>query len=311
MMTTVTKIFYGTFLVFILLQSEMLCASSSRGSVYENRIAAYVEDRVITTQQVEVEVGRWTSGNGTDADARKKVLEALSEKIIITKEFERMQGKLPENFVQNRYDEILKSRFNSDRLKFEEALREWGKTKRSFKDKIREDAIIEFMYGRNVTSPSMVSPGAIRSYFYAHAPEIKSEKRVSLDQAVIKAGNPQLVETVKNCIKNESNYEKLIQQLSEIPHVLMNRNDDLLFKDVLLSVAQKVETLPPNSFDSEGLEIEGSIVFLGLRKVEEPRVLTLVEASSNIERILLDEKYQQLRKKWLDDLKKKAYYVVL
>jgi hypothetical protein len=163
----------------------MLHGFTAQKNVYSNHIAAYVEDRVITTQQIEREAANLKI-------SPPKALNMLSEKIIIAKEFDRMNGQLPENCVQKKYDEVQKTRFSGDHLNFEEALREGGKTKRSFKDELRENTIVEFMYERNVTVPSMASPWGIQNYYNAHESEMKQERRVSLDQITVnkKSGIP-------------------------------------------------------------------------------------------------------------------------
>lgn len=288
----------------VLLSMGMLHGSTAQNIVYKNKIAAHVENRAITTWQINQEATR-------SKISHREALEVLSEKIFIVCEFVRIRGQLPENYAQKECDKIRKTRFDNDYLKFSDALKKNGKTKQSFENELREKAIVGFMYDCNVTRPSTVSPLDTQNYYNAHKSEMKQGRQISFDQIAISKENQKSIEDVKKCIKSGNNYEEIFERLSKIPNANINRNDDLLCADILPTVVQKVETMALNSFSDEGIELGNHIMFFGLRKIKEERLLTLTEASANIERILLNKRYQQLRQDWLDSLRKKAHYIVI
>jgi hypothetical protein len=281
----------------------MLHGFTAQNIVYENKIAAYVEDRIITTQQIHQEATR-------SEISLQKALDALSEKIIIVKEFDRMHGQIPTNLVKQEYDKI-KNRFGDNHEKFICTLAQKGKTEQSFKNEVRENTIIRTMYDHNVTRPSIASPRDIQDYYDTHKSELKQERQISFDQIETRKENQKSIEEIKNYIKNGGDYEEIFQHLSKIPDVKVNRDDGLPYADILPMVAQKVETIALNSFSDESMEISDHIMFFGLRKIEEEHPLTLAEANGRVERILLDKRYRRLRQDWLDSLRKKAYYIVL
>jgi hypothetical protein len=96
--------------------------------------------------------------------------------------------------VQKKYDEVVKTHFDGDRLKLEDTLRENGKTKREFKKELRENGIVDFMYEHNVTIPNIVSPRDIQNYYDTHKSEMKQEQRINLDQIAVKKDNQEFVE---------------------------------------------------------------------------------------------------------------------
>jgi hypothetical protein len=99
--------------------------------------------------------------------------------------------------------------------------------------------------------------------------------------------------------------------LFQIPEVNVSRMDDLSETDILPAIAEKIVKMTENSFANTPVPCGDQIVFLGLRSVKNAHTLTLSEARERIELTLLSEKYQSLRQRWIDSLKKKSYYVLL
>jgi hypothetical protein len=317
MLGSMLKFFRSILPPCILLPTGMLHGFTAQKNVYSNHIVAYVEDGIITKQQIEIAtfISKRTKRNPSDLEAenelRKKVLNALIEKKMIAKEFERMKGKLPESLIQKKYDEIQKTRFGDDPLQFTEALRRQGKTKTSYKVGLREDAIMGYMYERNVHRPNSVSPIDIQNYYQAHRSEFIQGKQFDIDQIVIKKEDMDALSLVQECLKSEYSYEICCQRLSQITGASLNRMENISENDVLPVIAEKIATLPIGSFAHEFIEFDERVVFLGLRNVKEAHTLSLNEARETIERILLNERHQWLCQKWLDQLKQKAYCVIL
>jgi hypothetical protein len=276
---------------------------------------AYVEDSVITKQQIEMEVTLASRGNPLSPEAKseleRRVRDALIENKMIAKEFERMKGQLPEFYVQKKYDEIQRMRFDGDPLKLMEALRHQGTTKMGYKDRLREDAIVSCMYERNIHKPNSVSPLDIQSYYQAHRAEFVRGKQFDIDQIIVKKEDTNALSLVQECLKGECSYGECYRRLSQIVGVSLNRMDNIAESEVLPAIAEKMATIPVGSFGHEFVEIDGSVVSLGVRGVREAHALSLGEAWEDIELVLLNEQCQWLHRQWLDQLKQKAYCVIL
>jgi hypothetical protein len=293
----------------------MPCGFTVQKNVYNNHIVAYVENYAITKQQVESEIALIADQNTLNPEIKNKlwtkVLDALTEKEIIAKEFERMKGQLPESYVQKKYDEIQKTRFDNDPLKLVEALHRQGKSKTSYKTWIRKEAIVSCMYERNVHKPNSVSPLDIQNYYQTHREKFALGRQFDIDQIVVKKEDINTISSIQECLKKECSYETHRQNLSQIPGINLNHMEAINESEVLPIIAEKVVALPVGSFSNECIELDGQIIFLGLRGIREARTLSLCEVRESIEQTLLGERYQKLHQEWLDRLKQKAYWVAL
>jgi hypothetical protein len=293
----------------------MLHGFTAQKGVYSNHIVAYVEDGIITKQQIEMEMVLASKGNSLTPEAegelRTKVRDALIEKKMIAKEFERMKGQLPEFYIQKKYDEIQKTRFDDDPLKLMEALRRQGTTKTGYKARLREDAVVSCMYEHNIHKPNSISPLDIQNYYQAHRAEFVRDRQFDIDQVIVKKEDVSALLLIQECLGSGGSYETCCQRLSQIAGVSLNHMDNISKNEVLPVIAEKMATLSVGSFSREFIEIDGSVVCLGLRSVREAHALSIGEAWESIESILLNKQYQWLYRKWFDQLKQKAYCVIL
>jgi hypothetical protein len=307
------KNFGSIFPLYILLPMGMLHGFTAQKNVYDNHIAAYVEDRIITKQQLESEVMLMTNQNVLKSEPesalRAKALDALLEKRMIIKEFERLKGQIPESYIQKRYDEVQKTRFDDDSLQLVEALHRQGKSRTSYKAELREEVIVSCMYERNVHKPNVVSPLDIQNYYQTHGTEWVQGRRFDIDQITLEKGDSDALLSVQECFKYP--YETCCQHLSQIPNGSFQHMENIGEDEVLPIIAEKIAGLSVGSFTPEFIELGEKIIFLGLRNVREARVLSINEVWENIEQTLSGERYQCLRQKWLDQLKQKAYCVIL
>jgi hypothetical protein len=300
--------------LFSLFQSVVIHAFVAQKSVYQNYIVAHVENSVITKQQLE---DHWafiqtetTVAPQLENEQKTKILNVMVEEKIIAKEFERMKGRLPENFIQKKYDSIQKKHFK-DPLQFVEALHRQGQTKLSYKTHLREKAIVECMYERNVIKPNTVSPLEIQTYYDAHLLQLVQGKRFDVDQIIVPKDAAETISAIKICLEKEAPYEESYRQLSQIPGINVSHMDDLSETDVLPEVVEKITKMAENSFANTSVACGDRMIFLGLRAIKNAHTPTLSEARERIELILLNEKYQSLRQRWINSLKKKSYYVLL
>jgi hypothetical protein len=134
-------------------------------------------------------------------------------------------------------------------------------------------------------------------------------RQFDIDQIVVKKEDTGIIASIQKCLKKECSYEAHCQSLSQIPNIQFNHIEALNENEILPIIAEKITALPIGSFDN--VELDGQIILLGLRGIREARTLPLNEVRESIERTLLGERYQKLRQEWLDQLKQKAYCVIL
>jgi hypothetical protein len=296
---------------------DVSSALGASAPVYDNKIIAYVEEHVVTQHQIdtEIKVIEATEGRLLDPKAKeemgKKILEKIIEKEIIIKEFERMKGQLAESHVQKKYDAIQKTHFAGNPLKLAEALRYRGKTKLSYKNELRQGIIVECMHEQNVLKPTIVSPREIQGYYDHHRSKLIQKKQFDIDQIRVKKENQEEIAQIIQCLNAPQSYEERYQSLLQIPKISIDRMDELAEDDIIAVVAEKIRKMAVHTFSDVPIEIGDQMLFLGLRNIREAHLLSINEAMRIIEHRLTEKKYRLLRQKWIDDLKKKAYYVIL
>lgn len=277
--------------------------------VYSNRIVAEVEGTIITSQEVAIE-SILTNGGVVPKEKEQEigdmVLKQMIDRRIITKEFERMQGKLPEGYEQKQYDSLVTSKFGGDYRRFEEILHTQGKSKRSYQKDLKDQAIVGYMFDRNVTMPSSVSPREIAHYFDTHQSELTRAPHISFDQFLISGdGTKQIVRSI---LGENLTYNETCNALDQLDDVVLTPMDDVPDTDLLPQVADALKTMKLEQFHEVNLGDQA--VLLGLRSYEPSRPLTIHEASTQIEHLLVSQRYDEKKEHWLNELKQKAYCVV-
>ncbi|UPA28264.1 MAG: peptidylprolyl isomerase [Verrucomicrobiota bacterium] len=281
--------------------------------VYFNNIEAEVEGTVVTFQEVEMEAAMLEPQFRGD-EARKKALNSHMEREVIVREFERNKGRLPDNYVQKKYDEILKTKFGDDRTRLASALYARGMTKRDYEEEIRKDAIEGYMFSHNVMLPSMVSPREIQDYYDAHVSEMVDGERATFDQVVVTDENRLSLEAVvANVAQGKASdpkalYEETCAKLRETPEVVLNTMESVSLSDIQPEIAECVKSMDLNTF--QRVEVGEHALWIGLRSREPSRSLPIDEVSDDIKNILIGQQSEKLKKHWIEGLMAKAYHVV-
>lgn len=270
--------------------------------VYQNGIAAEVEGKIITNQEVNLSALA-LRGSYKESELQKVALDLLLEKEIVTAEFNRMKGQLPENYVEQRYNEVLNRNFNGDRMKFEQMLRSQGKTKHSYKEDIRDRSIVDFMYERNVAMPSSVSPKDILEYYNAHKSEMVQSAYFTLDQFAF-GDNEKISEIVAKNLP----YSETCDAIKTIPEVTVSVIEQATKDDIRPEIAEKITNAKTGEFFQ--VQVGNQSLWIGVREKHEAKALSVTEVSRKIEQYLISERYQELRKNWLNQLRSKAYCIV-
>jgi parvulin-like peptidyl-prolyl isomerase len=154
-------------------------------------IVAIVNDAIITRQQLEdytlpaIEVLRRTYARNPDVFNRKYTetiqdgLEQLIEKQLILDEFKSAGGQLPESIIEEEVRDRIRKNFG-DRVTLTKSLRARGESTESFRKRVHDDIIINFMRQKNVSSAITISPTRIEHYYATNQPEFKVDDQVKL-----------------------------------------------------------------------------------------------------------------------------------
>jgi peptidyl-prolyl cis-trans isomerase SurA len=159
---------------------------------FANGIAAIVEDKVITVDDIRREIAPLIPQLQRDArneqDFNKKlaqlqddVIQNLIDKVLIVKDFRKDEKKqIPPGFVDRQIADIQAEQFDNDRSKFLAYLRARGTTLRDYRKEVEEDIIYNYMRQQQQKSQSIVSPVRIENFYKENKDRFYQEDSVHL-----------------------------------------------------------------------------------------------------------------------------------
>jgi peptidyl-prolyl cis-trans isomerase SurA len=174
----------------------MLCPGPARGQLMIDGIAAVVNDKVITFQQIKAHVAeteRLYSQTYQGAELQEKmkeaqldVLKALIDRELIIQDFKKSGGAIPDTFVNERVNDEIRERYGGDRMVFVKTLYEQGETMARFRDDIADNAIVQYMRTRNVAQTVLVSPYQIEQYYQQNLRLFQQDEQIKISTIVLR-----------------------------------------------------------------------------------------------------------------------------
>lgn len=183
------------FALLSLLLAAPLAAQNSGDNLnlrFANGIAAIVEDKVITVDDVRREIAPLIAQLQREARNEREfnekleqlqddVIQSLIDRVLIVKEFRKDEKKhIPDSFIDNRLADILSEQFDNDRSKFLAYLHSRGTTLREYRREVEEDIIYQYMRQEQRKSQSIVSPVRIETFYNENKDRFYQEDGVHL-----------------------------------------------------------------------------------------------------------------------------------
>ena len=159
-------------------------------------IVAIVNDSIITRHELEdytsqaVELLKRTYRRQQEVFNRKytetmeDALEQLIEKQLILDDFKSAGGQLPESIIEEDIKDRIRKTFG-DRVTLTKTLRARGESTESFRKRVHDDIIINFMRQKNVSAAITISPTRIEHYYATNQQEFKIDDEVKLRMIVL------------------------------------------------------------------------------------------------------------------------------
>lgn len=150
---------------------------------FADGIAAIVEDKIITVDDIRREIGPLIPAlqkearneqefNEKLAALQDDVIQNLIDRVLIVKEFnkpkdgdESNKRQVPASIIDNYIAEQQITEFDGDRSKFLAYLRSQGMTVRDYRKKVEDDIIYDYMRQQQRKSQSVVSPVKVETYY--------------------------------------------------------------------------------------------------------------------------------------------------
>ncbi len=161
-------------------------------------VAAIVNDKVITysevreyVQPVVQELRRDYEGKelyGKVREAQMDALNNLIERNLILQEFNEKGYNIPSTVVDEQLNDHIANEFGGDRAAFIKTLEAQHVTLSQYRDKLREQIIVQAMRNRKTQDEVVVSPYKIEKYFQENQDQFKVGDEIKLRMIFVKKG---------------------------------------------------------------------------------------------------------------------------
>ncbi len=312
----------------------LLCAAGSAAgqkahNIWEeplrHGIAAKVEDRIITFEELRMEMAPLISRVRNDSRSPAEFVQKMSElylevlrnlvdRILIVKAFKEKKYNIPASYLENEYERVIIEDFSNDRTKFIQHLRSQGKSVREFRKDLRERIIVSVMRNEMRKSQSEISPEKIANFYSENKIHFYQEESVRLRLIMLKPIADESLDLLRQNaagiiarLEEGADFAELAKKHSQGARA--DRGGDwgwIQRSDIREELSEVAFSLRPDQF-SKAIELDGQIFILYVEDYRGEGIQPIQEVRDNIENILVSQLERQAQKEWLERLRKDAY----
>lgn len=307
------------------LVSRVASAQVSNQSQVVDGIAAVVNTDVITYSQVRALSGPrerllQSQFKGEELDkqvkaAREAALKDLIDRQLIVQSFAKEKFELPDHFVEERVNEIIRESFGGDRQSFIKTLQAQNYSLSEFKKHEKESIIVQAMRGKNVKVTTIIPPQKILEYYNKHRAEFTAKEQIKLRMIVIpthaaegnQAAQKAVAEEILGKLADGAPFDRMAQIYSEDSTRELGGDWGWIERKTLAAPLEKVAFSLPAGRVSHIVEVGPNYFIL---KVDEKRggeTPSFAKLRPDIEKKMMQEEAQRQQELWLAGLRQKAY----
>ncbi len=290
-----------------------------------NRIAAKVEGKIITVEEIRREMAplmrQVYSGSATTAEFHaniraltRDVLQNLVDRVLIVKDFRDRQFSIPKSYIEGEFNRVIQDDFNGDRSRFLTYLKSQDQTVRDFREQLEEKIIVDAMRQQMRRSQAEISPEKIEEYYRKNITSFEQEAAIRLRQIVLvrKPGETDdelsaRAESINRELIAGTDFAELAREKSE--DGMARRGGDygwIQSEDIRPDLSEIAFALTPGTH-SDPILLDNAAFIL---KVEDKRSAgpkPLTDVLEDIERSIQDELAREAQVRWLERLREKAF----
>jgi peptidyl-prolyl cis-trans isomerase SurA len=248
-------------------------------------------------------------------EARKLALNDLIDRQLIVQAFHKEKFELPEHFVDERINDIIREDFGGDRATFIKTLQAQNYSLTEFKRMEMDKIIVAAMRSKNVKPVTTVSPTKVMDYYKQHRAEFTAKEQVKLRLIMIPThaaeGNAPaqkaIAEEILGKLADGAPFDRMAQMYSEDASRDSGGDWGWIDRKTLAPELEKVAFKLPAGRVSHVIELGPNYYIL---KVEEKRggdTPSFAKLRPDIEKKLMQEEQQRQQEIWLAGLRQKAY----
>lgn len=287
-----------------------------------NGIAAVVNDEVITFSQVRELVGakeqaaRQQLTGETLVEKIKEIrLQAINDLIdrqLILQEFKKQKFQIPDYFINDRVNTIVREEFGGDRQAFVRTIEAQGYSLDRFKETERDKIIVQEMTRSAVKQNVIVPEAQLLEFYQKHLEEFSTSEELKLRMIAIKKGEQtaskrRLTEEIRAKVMDGAEFGEMAHMYSD--HNTQEQNGDWgwIDKKTLNEELTKAAFALKAGEVSRVLDIGDTyyVLFAEAKKAGTRRPFK--EVRDDIEKRMIQLERQKLRQEWVERLRKKAF----
>ncbi|HEY6228747.1 MAG TPA: peptidylprolyl isomerase [Verrucomicrobiae bacterium] len=291
-----------------------------------NAIAVIVNDQVITMKDLFMAMRddidflqqRYASQPKVLDEKLKQLkaetLETMVDNRLVLNEFKTIGKPLPESLIDQRVNEDVKKKFG-DRLTAIKTLQQGGVTWESYREKVRDNFILQLMWNAKVPHDPVISPTRIENYYVKHQDEYKLEDRVKLRMIVVTnrpSGGVSAMELAREIAKKVdegASFSEMARVYSQGSQAADGGDWGWVERKVLRQDLAKVAFSLKAGQRSEPIETPSGVYLMYAEQAELSHVRSLTEVREEIENTLKADEVRRLRQQFVERLKKKNLVV--
>jgi peptidyl-prolyl cis-trans isomerase SurA len=241
---------------------------------------------------------------------RAETLERMIEDRLVLNEFKSLNRPLPDSYVEGRINDDIKRRFG-DRLTAIKTLQQGGVTFESYRDKMRDNTILQLMWNARVPRDPVISPTRMENYYVANQEKYRLEDRVKLRMIVLtnRSGIAplDLAKEIAKKVDDGASFSEMARIYSIGSQAADGGDWGWVEKKVLREDLAKVAFSLRAGQRSEPIETPTGVYLMYVEQVDPGHVRSLSEVREEIEAALKTEEVKRLRQQFVSRLRKKSF----
>jgi parvulin-like peptidyl-prolyl isomerase len=286
-------------------------------------IAAVVNDEVITFSQVrdligpaEAQARRELKGEALPTkikEIRLKAINDLIDRQLILQEFNKNKYSIPDHYIEERVQTIIREDFGNDRGAFSRTLQAQGYTVEKFRNLEKEKMIVQAMRSQNVKNDVIIPEPKIQEFYQQHRQEFSEDEQIKLRMIAIRKAEDgsdsrrSLINEIRSKIVEGAEFPDLARLYSDDSTQDQGGDWGWINRRTLNEDLSKIAfSLKPGQV-SQVVELGNSYYLLLVDAKKNATVKTLAELHDEISNRLVQEERHSRETEWLTRLRKKAY----
>ncbi len=261
-----------------------------------------VGDAKIGKQEVRLQMAYMGLGSDPGAltpELRKAALDSIAQRYLILQEAEKQKVSLEPEELE-REEHLLRGQMEAN--DFERALAEQGLDYHQWRQILEEELLSRKMLDLAVTTKVRVSEDEIKAYYESHKEEFRHKERILAEHVVLPT--KELANQVRSSLKSGKTLDEICQELGITP---LNGGEAVWLEKGHMpeELERKLFRVRPGRVAGPYKSMYGYHV-IKVDKKSEAGTSSLAQASESIERIIMDERKQELATRWINELNRKT-----